>query len=269
MIIAVDIGGTKTLVMLFDEDGAVKKQVRFPTHPDQYHFTQELTSTIEAEFWSPSVSAISVAVAGSVTSAGVAYRYGNLGWGKIDFPSLFAAYDVPVFAANDANMGALSEVSELAHTPKLAIYVAIGTGIGTGIVTRGSIENEFTQSEGGHMLLQWQGQLQPWEHFASGRAITDAYHQRASDIQDPDTWHEIAERIAAGLQTIIPLLQPETVIIGGGIGTHFDKFQQPLDNILRHTLTHMASMPTLIQAKHPEEAVPRGCRLYALRHLTR
>lgn len=269
MIIAVDIGGTKTLVMLFDEDGTVKKQVKFPTHPDQYHFTQELTATIKTEFWSPSISAISVAVAGSVTNAGVAYRYGNLDWGEIDFPALFAEYDVPVFAANDANMGALSEVSEFSHPPKLAVYIAIGTGIGTGIVTQGSIENEFSQSEGGHMLLQWQDQLQPWEHFASGRAITEAYHQRASDIQNPTTWTEIAERVAAGLQAIIPLLQPNTIIIGGGIGTHFDKFQQPLDEILQHTLTHMATIPTITKAKHPEEAVPRGCRLYALRHLTR
>ena len=50
------------------------------------------------------------------------------------------------------------------------------------------------------------------------------FNQMASDITDEVAWQQISERIAAGIQVIIPLLQPDVILVGGGVGAHFEKF---------------------------------------------
>ena len=153
MIVAVDIGGTKTLIALFNDEGEILKSTKLATLHHQDAFLGAVTAQIAEEYMQPQVHAICVAAAGTIDHNGVGLRFGNLPWKDIDFKQALSRFNVPVFVGNDANIGALYEVHALPQRPRLAVYVAIGTGIGTGIVVDGHPYGPLEQSEGGHMVL--------------------------------------------------------------------------------------------------------------------
>ncbi|NCS83274.1 ROK family protein, partial [Candidatus Saccharibacteria bacterium] len=62
----------------------------------------------------------------------------------------------------------------------------------------------------------------------------------------------------------IPVLQPDVIIIGGSIGTYFERYDSDLTAILKDKLPDHIGLPRLVQAQHPEEAVIYGCYYYAL-----
>ncbi len=112
------------------------------------------------------------------------------------------------------------------------------------------------------MLFEHKGKLASWQDFASGKAIVEQFGSKASEIRDEKIWHKIAENIAIGLIDLIASLTPEIVIIGGGVGEYFDKFAEPLNQILNSYKTNMITIPPVQQAKRPTEAVIYGCYEY-------
>jgi predicted NBD/HSP70 family sugar kinase len=168
---------------------------------------------------------------------------------------------------NDAKLAGLYEARILKPIPSQMLYVTIGTGIGTGIVANGRIDPS-QHSEGGHMLIEFNGEMHRWEEFASGKAIYNTYGKYAHDIMDKPIWDQIADRISRGFLTIIPLLQPDTIVIGGGIGTYFDRFSEQLQNILREKLPSYIPCPVFVPAENSELAVIYGCYYYALDSLS-
>lgn len=266
MILAIDIGGTKTLVALFDEHGSIVQQQRFPTAKDYESFCTELIATIRKDFWRTSIRHIAVAAPGTVDyTQRIITRFGNLPWRDIDIATrLEKAFKVPVELENDANAGALAAVAALATIPPLAVYVTIGTGIGTSVVFNGKLHPIFAHSEGGHMVLHHKGFQQIWESFAAGSAIRSEYGTYAYEITDAAAWQHIAENIGEGLLAIIPMIQPQIVLIGGGIGTHFDKYEKMLKEYLLSLLPSMIPMPEIQKASNPEEAVIYGCYQLAI-----
>jgi predicted NBD/HSP70 family sugar kinase len=115
--------------------------------------------------------------------------------------------------------------------------------------------------EVGHILLEHDGKLQRWEDFASGSAIVKHFGKRASDIDadDTQTWYIIARNIAIGLIDLIATLTPEVIVLGGGVGSHFDKYAERLQEQLKIYENPMLSIPPVVQAKRAEEAVVYGC----------
>lgn len=114
------------------------------------------------------------------------------------------------------------------------------------------------------MLVEYGGGIKEWESFASGRAIVEIYGRYARDINDKPTWDEIADRISRGLLAAIPLLQTEVIIIGGSIGTYFNRYAKSLESILVKNLPPHIPCPTILEAQHPEEAVIYGCYYHAI-----
>jgi glucokinase len=55
------------------------------------------------------------------------------------------------------------------------------------------------------------------------------------------------------------MIQPDLIVIGGGVGTHFEKFEKPLLNELKKYENPLAPTPLIRKAVHPEEAVIYGC----------
>ena len=151
----------------------------------------------------------------------------------------------------------------LASMKSLGLYITISTGIGIGAVVSGTFSPALRHSDAGHMQLLWDGRLQAWEDFASGRAIAEAYGRYASDIHNPATWHEIAQRIARGFVVLIPTLQPDAIVIGGSIGAYFSRYQPALtEHITRHTPAGI-TQPVLSQAASPHHAVIYGAYRHA------
>jgi glucokinase len=145
----------------------------------------------------------------------------------------------------------------------LSLYVTVSTGIGTGIITHGRLDSALAISEGGHMILQTPEGPQAWEKFASGRAIRDHFGRMAADLHEPAEWQEVVDRLALGFQALIPLLQPQVIIIGGSVGTYFDRFGHHLAEVIRSRIPRYIDMPQIVQAQHPQEAVAYGCYYYA------
>lgn len=265
MLVTVDTGGTKTLVASFTQDGEMGQQIKFATPKNSSDYVKTLRHVLVENYSDQPVEAIVVAVPGIVKD-GVAIWCNNLGWKNFDVASALSGSlgDAVVLVENDANLAGLSETRRLKTTPAQSLYVTISTGIGTGIITNGHINPALRNSEGGHALVEFDGLVREWESFASGQAIYKAYGKFARDITSKQAWYQIADRISRGFLAVIPILQPDVVIVGGSIGTYFDRFSEQLQGLLREKLPPHIPSPLFMQATYPEEAVIYGCYYYAL-----
>jgi len=264
MYLAVDIGGTKTLLAAFYSDGTIKQQIKFPTPPDYDDFLLELETNIKALGVDDYKSAC-VASPGLIDrEEGIGIAYGNLAWQNVPIgPDLERLAGCPVVVENDANLAGLSEAQLIKKEFNKVLYVTLSTGIGTGVITNGKINPSFLNAEGGKILLEKDGHLKSWESFASGKAIKKKYGMRASEINDPKIWKAISRDIAIGLVDNIAIIQPDAIVIGGGVGAHFQKFKAPLLAEMRKYDTPLVPTPAIRQAVRSEEAVIYGCYLLA------
>jgi glucokinase len=265
MIVTVDTGGTKTLIAGFDARGTLQKTIKFATPKTKEAYVDLLRTTLKDNFVASEVDALVIALPGIVKD-GVALWCNNLKWK--DFDALTVFKDVfggkPVYIENDANLAGLAEARAIDPVPASVLYVTISTGIGTGIITNGSIDPGLRLSEGGRTMIEFDGVVREWESFASGKAIRAAYGQYARDITSGRVWYQIANRVSRGFLAIIPVLQPEVVVIGGSVGTYFAHFAEQLEGIIKEKLPAHIATPRFIQASHPEEAVIYGGYYYAV-----
>jgi predicted NBD/HSP70 family sugar kinase len=270
MLVAVDTGGTKTLVASFLEDGRIGEQFKFPTPLSTTEYITELRDVLESHFGQETVDALVIGVPGIVRN-GVAVWCNNLKWKNFDVATALQGVlnNAPILVENDANLAGLAETRQLTgKKPDLSLYVTISTGIGSGIITDGVINHALRFSEAGRSLVEYDGAVREWESFASGKAIYAAYGTYAKDITSKRSWHQIADRISRGFLAVIPVLQPDLIIIGGSIGTYFDRYGKDLVGLLEEHLPAHIPAPKIVQAKHPELAVIYGCYYYALDNVT-
>lgn len=259
MYLGIDIGGTKTLVALLDNNGVIVESQKFATPKLYPVFLQQLSATV-ANLSTKEFVACGVGVPGRVDrKKGVAEAFGNLPWRNIPIQrDVHRIVHCPVVVDNDANLAGLSEAM-LHKKHACVLYVTISTGIGTGIITNQQIDPEFADSEGGQILLEHKGKLMQWEEFASGRAIVKRFGKRATDINDAKTWKIISRDIAVGLFDLITFIQPDAVILGGGVLSAFDKFDDLLMADLKKFETPISPIPPIYRAQRPELAVAYGC----------
>lgn len=267
MIIAIDTGGTKTLLTNFNSDGHPGEQIKFPTPQDPQEYIKLIRETLNEKYSGQKIDAIIIAVPGTLDNNNAIIWCPNLpDWAGFDVTNTLRGVlnDVPIYIENDAKLAGLSEAKMLNPTPKQALYVTISTGIGTGIITEGHIDPDLRNSEGGRQLIEFDGKLQEWQDFASGKSFYQTFGKYVSDINDEPTLKEMAHRMSLGFLALIPSLQPNTVIIGGSVGTHYDKYIGYLLDILKQELPAHIPCPQFVQAKNPEQAVIYGCYYYAI-----
>lgn len=269
MLVAVDTGGTKTLIALFGQDGRVRETIKLPTPKNEHEYVTLIKDTLQKNFAGIEVTTVVIALPGIVKN-GVAIWCNNLKWKNFDAGNAFKGVlgKAPVLIENDANLAGLAEARALKPIPTSVLYVTISTGIGTGILTNGHIDLGLRYSEGGRTVVEFDGNMQEWEQFASGKAIYKHFGTYARDITEEASWNQIADRISRGLLAMIPVIQPDVIVIGGSIGTYFKQYSQELHRILDSKLPPHITTPQLTQATHPEEAVVYGCYYYALDLLT-
>lgn len=259
MILAIDVGGTKTLVASFTDDGAVTEQIKFPTPTDYLAFVDELVKTVQS-LQAKDLSSCVIAMPGKIDREhGIVLYFGNLPWSNIPIKAdLESRLQIPVTLENDSKLAGLSEAQLLPDYRKV-LYLTVSTGIGGVVVVDRKMDPSSLDAEYGHMLLEYQGRLERWEHFASGKAIYTKYNMRAADITDPSAWYEIARNIAIGLIDVIAATTPDIIVIGGGVGTHFAKFGDRLKGQLDLYADNLLTIPPVVGAQRAEEAVIYGC----------
>lgn len=266
----VDTGGTKTLISSFTKTGKIGKQIVYPTPHDPVKYTQILRQALEDEYANKKVDIIVIALPGIIDDS-VARWCNNLGWKNFDVRLALGSVlgGAPIHVENDANLAGLAEARLLTPIPEFALYATISTGIGTGFIYKGHIDQGLARSEGGHALVEYDGKVREWESFASGRAIKDTYGKYARDITSKRAWTHIADRISRGFLAVIPITQPDVIILGGSIGTYFDRYAPQLIALLDERLPPHITRPAIVQAQHPEHAVIYGGYYYACDILAR
>lgn len=268
MYAAIDIGGTKTLVAVFDDAKNIVEQHKFPTNHDYELFKIDLAKTVAELSTSDFLRAV-VAIPGKVDRKhGYGLAFGNLPWENIHIQKdVEHMVHCPVLVENDANLAGLGEAIEIEDYKKLRVlYITVSTGIGGGYVSNGKIDPKFEDAEIGHMKLEHKDRLIDWEDFASGSAIYAKYGKKASEIEDPQAWYVISRNLAVGILNVIATMTPDIIVIGGGVGSHFDKFEGRLKESLKLYENPMLTIPPIIKAKRPEEAVIFGCYEFAKQH---
>ncbi len=260
MYLAVDIGGTKTLVACFDGNGKLKNEVKFAT-PQDYETWLEYCKASLKELNCDDFQAGCVAVPGRLDrDKGVALGYGTLHWSEAPIQAdVESLAHCPIVIENDAKLAGLFEAILIKNEFKNVLYVTIGTGISCALITDGKINSGMADSEGGQILINFKGQMKQWEDVSSGQAIVRRFGKKANEIDDAETWKLIAYELGLGLIDLIAVIQPEVIVMGGGVSTNFEKFLPYLQKELKKYETPLVPLPTMRKAIHTEEAVLYGC----------
>ena len=258
---AIDIGASKTLCAAFSPAGQLLSQYKFPTAKNYQKFLKELDKAVHQEPGDYQFTEVCCAVPGRVDrKRGIGEVFGNLAWRNVPIKEhLKKLLGSAVLIENDANLAGLSEALLVQKKYKRVLYLTLSTGIGDGFIVNGKIDPTLADSEAGQMMVEHRGRIAAWEDFASGRALKDRYGKLAREIDDPMIWDAYAKDVAAGLNELLAVLQPEVVIIGGSMGTQLDKFGSSLLHELERHPNKMVDIPPIVKAQRPEEAVIYGC----------
>ncbi|HIA91488.1 TPA: ROK family protein [Candidatus Saccharibacteria bacterium] len=274
MILGVDIGGTKTLFSLFplqnDPQPVVQKKI---ATPETYAEFKNITAQIVSEFSPQPLTIASFAVPGPVSRDKKSVPIlGNKDWKNIhlveDFNKLLNCH---VIINNDAKLGGLSEaISGAGVGHSVNLYVTLSTGIGAGVIVDKKIEPEMSRDEVGMMPFEKNGTTVVWEDLASARAFNQRYGGLATEIDDPTIWNEFSKDIALGLSHLISTIDTDLVILGGPVGSQFEKYQQYLLQHLDQYLSvkkQLKQVPAITKAAFPNQCVIRGCFYAAKQYL--
>jgi glucokinase len=271
MILAIDVGGTKVLVATFTENGTVEKTKKFET-PNLYSdFISILKKTILELIGDSQPKACAIALPGTIDREhGVALYFGNLPWENVAIrDDLLDTLSCPIYIENDAKMAGVAEAHALGAPYSRVLYITVSTGIGLGLIVNGSIDHSVSDAGGKAIMLEHQGKIMAWEEFASGKAIVAHTGKKASEITEESDWYVIARNLAIGIIDLIVLLSPDCIIIGGGVGSHLEKFHEKLLSELEIYQSKLNSiLPLITKSKHPEEAVIYGGYILAKHNLS-
>ena len=252
MYIGIDVGGTNLKAGLVDEAGNIVKVERVPLDfqgPERFAETlAELSKRVIQE----KVRWVGVGLPGAVDGGDVLFTT-NIPMENVPLERLFRKHlDLPLLLGNDADCAAVGEFFGGAGkgTRDFAV-VTLGTGVGAGIIVDGKLRGGLASSEAGHMVIIQDGEpcncgrRGCWERYASATSLIQQT-KRAMEAHPESLLHEIAAEngvegrtafqaaeagdetalevcrnyvnyLAGGLTSLINILRPEAVAIGGGV----------------------------------------------------
>ncbi|MFF1807584.1 ROK family protein [Streptomyces sp. NPDC058251] len=297
-VIALDVGGTGMKAALVGADGDLLHQARRATGrergPDAVvgtilDFAAELRAYGEQRFGEPA-SAAGVAVPGIVDAQhGIAVYSANLGWRDVPLRRLLGDRlgGVPVALGHDVRTGGLAEGRIGAgRGADRFLFVPLGTGIAGAIGIDGGVEEGAHGFAGeiGHIVVRPGGTPCPCgqrgclERFASAAAVSQAWATASGDpqadaadcakaVESGDeravrVWQEAVDALADGLVTALTLLDPRTLIIGGGLAEAGETLFTPLRAAVGRRVTFQ-KLPSLVPAALGDTAGCLGAGLLA------
>ena len=286
--IGIDLGGTKTEILLLGPQGQEILRRRAPT-PSGYAAALEMMAGLvqQAEAEAGVRATVGVGIPGCISPATGLVKNANsnaLNGHPFD-KDLGALLGREVRVANDANCFALSEATDGAAAGCGIVFgLIIGTGCGGGIVVDGKLlegRHRLT-GEFGHTPLPWPrpeemplrrcwcGQVGCLELYLAGPALAfecdgpgardataiparaaagDAKAQAALDIH--------ADRMARALASLTNLLDPDAIVLGGGV-SNLPHLYEVLPELMRPYIFSDAFSPNIVRAKHGDSSGVRG-----------
>jgi len=262
----VDIGGTTVKLGLVSREGELLDKREFPTFRDLGATFDDIAGhmrQVMAAFPDCQCVGAGVGVPGPIIRQSIVVRCANLGWENVNVAQeLESRANVPVKVANDANLAALGEQWQGAGKGcRDLVMLTVGTGIGGGIISDGRIVAGATGGGGevGHMTVpfhpDWQcgcGRKGCLEVTASATGIIRAARQfspfkemekvTAKDVYDAaaagdrNAQSVVAEAAAAlgmAAVTISCVVNPEVILLGGGVSAAGSALLDPVEAAFR------------------------------------
>ncbi|MCU1233819.1 MAG: hypothetical protein JWP63_1786 [Candidatus Solibacter sp.] len=251
MILAIDIGGTKFSMAVFDGDRMVRRESRATNAAGGRQWMVERIAEICAE-WRREfpLERCGIGFGGPVNFAAqrVVLSTHVGGWNDFDLCGFVAdAAGVSVVMDNDANVGAIGEAEFGAgkgYSP--LFYMTLSTGIGGGILEQGKVWRGADSYGGeiGHMTIRPDGPeclcgaRGCFERMCCGLWLARDHGRPAIELmQSPDFVRGYVVDLALGLKAAIMLLNPARIVIGGGIPKAGDRLFIPLREELSRQMT--------------------------------
>ncbi len=293
MRIGVDLGGTKTEAVALDADGAILTRRRVATPRGDYVSTIRMVAELVAELEGaqPGTASVGVGIPGAISPATGLVKNANSTWiiGQALDRDLSAALERPVKIENDANCFALSEAVDGAGAgAELVFGVILGTGVGGGIALRGEAVTgrNAIAGEWGHNPLPWPGLLDGEdpgpscycgkrgciETFLSGPGLA-ADHARgggdevaaeevvrraeAGDGPAEAALRRYEDRLARGLAHVINILDPDVIVLGGGLSNVARLYAALPERLARYVFSDRVDTE-IVPPRHGDSSGVRG-----------
>ncbi len=299
LVIGVDVGGTTVKAALLDSEGVEYGGGERPTPrhlgPDAVIATI-ISAVVELRARVPEAAplrAVGLVVPGVVDAQrGMAVYAANIGWQEVPLRKIVAeAVGLPVVLDHDVRAAGLAELEWGAGRGlHEVLFVALGTGVAAAVITRGEAYAGATGRAGelGHLPVFPEGELCACgqrgctETYASGAALSRRF-SAASGISNVPA-KDVISRAAAGdpvaqgifsdavtalsraLVNYVLLMDPEVILLGGGMAASGAALLQPLSREVQAGLAWRPA-PTISNGKFAGDAGRRGAGLLAWRAL--
>ena len=247
----IEAGGTKFVCAVGTGPDDIRAELRYPTGAPDDSIGQAIRFFRKHAAHEP-LTAIGVASFGPVDPDPASNTFGYVtttpkpGWAHTDFVGpLREAFGVPVGFDSDVNGAALGEHRwGAAQGLDTFAYLTIGTGLGGGGMVNGKLIHGLMHPEMGHMAVphDWESDPYPgwctyhgdcWEGLAAGPAIEGRWQTRAEDLApDHPAWDLEAHYLALGLRSIVCVMSPQRIIMGGGVMQQEHLFPRIRANLL-------------------------------------
>lgn len=236
LIGAVEAGGTKFVLAVAREDGAVLAETRIATRTPDECFPEMADFFRNATQAHGALSAFGVASFGPIDINPASSDYGRFtttpkpGWAGARFADVLGEFGAPIVVDTDVNGAALGEWALGAGQGcRTLAYTTVGTGIGTGIVKDSRSLSGILHYESGHIPVVRDPVRDPFpgrcpyhgdclEGLACGPAIEGRWGTSLSKLASPaDKVDLIASYLAQLATNLVLLHMPDRLVFGGGV----------------------------------------------------
>lgn len=286
--IGIDLGGTKTEIIALDPAGREVLRRRTPSARDYAASIATMAGLVAAAEAALGVRAsVGVGIPGAISPATGRVKNANSTWlnGRPLDRDLAEALGREVRVENDANCLALSEATDGAGAGARVVFAAIlGTGCGGGVVVDGRVVGgrHRVAGEWGHLPLPWAredefplprcwcGRVGCLETLISGPALAadadgpgardaSALPSRAAagDARAAAALDRHADRLARGLAMVCDLLDPDAIVLGGGLSNMAHLYERVPGLLAPHVFSDAVSTP-ILPARHGDSSGVRG-----------
>lgn len=251
----IDVGGTSMKSLVVDQSGGVINHITFATRPRALSQISALATDLVAHY--PSVAGIGIVVPGTVDEKNGTVGYAsNLDLARINIPEAVThACGRPTKLGHDGRGAGLAEnLFGAAHGSRSSVVIPIGTGISASLHFPGLVWPGFTHQSGeiGHIPVYVDGepcacgQFGCLEVYSSAKGIASRYEAatgistsaahvqelRGSDPIADAVWNKAIEALSLVLAQITLTLDPECIVIGGGLSGAGEALLRPLRDAL-------------------------------------
>jgi fructokinase len=260
MRVGVDLGGTKIEAARIDDAGnfVERRRVASPRRDGYEAIVRAIADLVRGI--APDATAVGIGTPGTVSSTTGHMKNSNSTElnGRPLRQDLEAALGLPVRLANDANCFALSEAHGGAGAGHRVVFgVILGTGVGGGIVIDGRVHDgpNGIAGEWGHTPLVpdgppcYCGRRGCVETVLSGPGLASSYAGASADAAEiarraaagePAAREALAlyvDRLGRGLATVVDILDPDVIVLGGGVSGIEALYRDVPAAVLRHVFS--------------------------------